>query len=139
MRQVDEHTATCAICHRELTTTIATARLLHTHMPVLKLDNSFVNVTLDKIAQAESTSFLKLIIGIMVVLTFLLLTGLLIISPIFISLLWLISNILLTLIQQGALLIKIAPLLQILSGTVLTILLFIVLVSIRRLAVRRIA
>ena len=77
--------------------------------------------------------------GIILVLTFILLTGLLIISPLFISLLWVAGNILLTLVQQGAFVLKTAPLLQIISGTILTALLIIVLASIRHLAMRRIA
>ncbi len=139
MRQVDEHTANCPSCRQELTATVTTTRFLHTHMPVLQPDNAFAQATLDKITLTEPVAFLKLMAGIMLVLTFILLTGLLIISPLFISLLWVAGNILLTLVQQGAFVLKTAPLLQIISGTILTALLIIVLASIRHLAMRRIA
>ncbi len=139
LAQVDEHTACCSSCREELDTTTATTRFLHTHMPLLQSDHSFVQETLDKITLTEPASTLKPIIGIILILIIILLIGLLIISPIFISLLWLSANILFTLVQQGALVIKTAPLLQIISGTILTALLFIVLVSIRRLAMRCIA
>lgn len=139
IRQVDEHTATCPACRHELAANTATIRFLHAHMPVLMPDNAFVQATLDKIALTEPGAFLKPMIGISLALAALLLTGLVLISPFFISLLWLTGNIIVTLLQQGALVIKTAPLLQITSGTVLTALLFIVLASMRRLAVRRIA
>ena len=139
LQQVDAHTANCSPCQQELATTIATTRFLHTHMPVLHLDNAFVQATLDKIKLTEPNSFLKPFIGIVFVLTLVLLIGLLIISPIFISLLWVTATLLFTLAQQGTLVIKTVPLLQVISGTILTAFLFIVLASIRRLAMRRIA
>ena len=139
-RQVDKHLAACQICRAELTALASTTRFLKDHMPVLILDNSFVQATMSKVGLDESTgAFLKPIIGISLVLTGLIITALIIFSPIFFSLLWLMGNIIFTLLRLGTLVVKTTPLLQIISGVTLSTLLFIVLVSMRRLAVRRIA
>lgn len=139
-RQVDEHVATCPACRAELTALAATTRFLKEHMPVLTVDNAFIQATMDKITLVEAGgAFLKPLFGISLALAGLLFAMLVAIGPIFISLLWLIGNIIFTLVNQGALIIKTAPLLQIISGVVLSTLLLIVLASIRRLAVRRIA
>jgi len=138
--QVDEHLATCPACRAELATLVATTRFLKEHMPVLTVGNTFVQATMAQIALTKPTgAFLKTIIGIGLALTGLIIGTLVVISPFFISLLWLIGNIIFTLIKLGALVVKTAPLLQTISGVVLSVLLLIVLASIRRLAVRRIA
>ena len=138
--QVDEHLATCPVCRAELAALAATTQFLKEHMPVLTLDNAFVQATMSKITLSQpSGAFLKPIIGIGLALASLIIGTLALISPFFISLIWLIGNIFFTLIKLGTLVVKIAPLLQIVSGLVLSALLFIVLASIRRLAVRRIA
>lgn len=139
-RQVNEHVATCPACQAELASLDATTRFLKEHMPVLTVDNAFIQATMDKIALVEAGgAFLKPLFGISLAMAGLLFAMLIAIGPIFISLLWLIGNIIFTLVNQGALIIKTAPLLQIISGVVLSTLLLIVLASIRRLAVRRIA
>ncbi|TCL37209.1 putative zinc finger protein [Anaerospora hongkongensis] len=139
-QQVDEHLANCPACRTELTSLAETTRFLKEHMPVLILDNSFVQATMNKIGLAESGgAFLKPIIGIGLALTGLIIVTLVIISPFFFSLLWLIGNIIFTLVRLGTLVVKTTPLLQIISGVALSTLLFIVLASIRRLAIRRIA
>lgn len=139
-RQVDEHVATCPSCRAELAVLVATTRFLKEYMPVLTVDNAFIQATMDKIALVEAGSaFLKPLFGISLAMAGLLFAMLVAIGPIFISLLWLIGNIIFTLVTQGALIIKTAPLLQIISGVVLSTLLLIVLASIRRLAMRRIA
>jgi len=138
--QVDEHLATCPACRGELAALAATTQFFKKHMPVLTLDNAFIQATMKKIALAEQASaFLKPIIGIGLALTGLIIGTLVIISPFFISLLWLIGNIIFTLVKLGTLVVKTTPLLQIISGVALSALLFIVLASIRRLTVRRIA
>ena len=138
--QVDEHITTCPVCRAELAALTVSTGFLKEYMPVLTLDNAFVQATMEKIALAEQAgAFLKPIIGIGLALTGLIIGILVIISPIFISLLWLIGNIIFTLVKLGTLVVKTTPLLQIISGVALSALLFIVLVSIRRLAVRRIA
>lgn len=139
-RQVDEHLATCPACRQEFTDQAKTVRFLQAHMPVLTLDNAFVQATMKKIASVEASDvFLKRVFGISVALAGLLLVMLVVISPISFSLLWLIGNIIFTLANQGALVIKTTPLLQMISGAVLSALLLIVLAYMRRLAVRRIA
>ncbi len=138
--QVDKHLTTCPDCLTELVSLTTTTRFLKKHMPVLTLDSTFVQATMEKIDLGESAgAFLKPIIGIGLALAGLILCTLVIISPFFISLLWLIGNIIFTLVKLGILVVKAAPLLQIISGITLSALLFIVLASIRRLAVRRIA
>ena len=139
--QVDEHLTTCPDCRAELAALTASTRFLKEYMPVLTLDSAFVQATMEKIGLAEPDgAFLKPIIGIGLALAGLILCTLVIISPFFISLLWLIGNIIFTLVKLGTLVVKTtAPMLQIISGVALSALLFIVLASIRRLAVRRIA
>lgn len=138
--QVKEHLAACPACRQEFAAQAATTRFLQEYMPVLTVDNTFVQATMGKIALAEPTAtFLKPIIGIGLALASLLLAMLIIISPVFISLLLLSGNIIFTLVNQGVLVIKTAPLLQIISGVALSALLLIVLSYMRRLAIRRIA
>lgn len=140
LRQVDEHLATCHDCRQELAAQVATTRFLREHMPVLTVDNAFVQATMGKIALVEAGgAFLKPLFGISLALAGLLIVMLVAIGPIFISLLWLTGNIIFTLVNQGVLIMKAAPLLQILSGVALSAFLLIVLAYMRRLAVRRVA
>lgn len=139
MRQVDEHLATCPACRQELAAQLTTIRFLK-HMPVLTVDNTFVQTTMSKIALVETDgAFLKPLFSISLVLASLLFAMLVIISPIFISLLWLTGNIIFTLVSQGALVMKTVPLIQTITGVVLSALLFIVLAYMRRLAARHVA
>lgn len=140
IRQVDEHLITCEACRQAHASQATTIRFLQENMPVLTLDNAFVQTTMNKIALVEaSDAFFKSVSGISFALAGLLLLMLVVISPIFFSLLWLIGNIIFTLTNQGALVIKTVPLLQVISGVVLSALLLIVLAYIRQIAVRRIA
>lgn len=139
-RQADEHLATCPVCRAELAALTASTQFLKEYMPVLTVDNAFVQATMEKIILTKpANAFLKPIIGIGLALTGLIIGTLVIISPFFFSLLWLIGNILFTIVKLGTLVVKTTPLLQIISGVALSASLFIVLASIRRLAVRRIA
>lgn len=139
-RQVNEHLDICEACRQDNAAQVTTTRFLHEHMPVLTLDNAFVQATMSKIALVEvGDAFFKRAFGISLAVAGLLLVMLVVIGPISFSLLWLIGNIIFTLANQGALVIKTLPLLQMISGAVLFTLLFIVLAYMRHLAVRRIA
>ena len=139
-RQVDEHLGICEACRQDHASQATTARFLHEHMPVLNLDNAFVQATINKIALVEAgDAFFRRAFGISLAVAGFLLVMLVVIGPILFSLLWLIGNIIFTLANQGALVIKTVPLLQMISGAVLSALLLIVLAYMRRLAVRRIA
>lgn len=140
IRQVDEHLVTCEECRQAHASQVTTTRFLHEHMPMLTLDNSFVQATINKIALVEAgDAFFRRAFGISLAVAGFLLVMLVVIGPILFSLLWLIGNIIFTLANQGALVIKTVPLLQMISGAVLSALLLIVLAYMRRLAVRRIA
>ena len=139
-REVDEHLEGCAACRQDLAAQKDISRYLKEHMPVYNVDNFFVQVTMNKIALLEeSGSFLKPVFGISILLAGIVFAVLIAVSPIFTSLLWLIGSIIFTLTKQGALIIKIAPLMQLIIEVVLSTLLIIVLAYMRRLAMRRVA
>lgn len=60
LRLVDEHLVTCEACQQELTKQADTTWFFQTYMPVLTLDNAFVQATMKKISSVEAIDvFLK--------------------------------------------------------------------------------
>ena len=140
IRQIDEHLAICSACSRELKALNDASIFLKEYMPVLTVDRAFVQATIHKISFSKPVgSFLRPIVGVGVVLSLLNLIVLIIICPTCISLFFTIGEILFTFVKLGAVVIQTAPLFQMAFGIVLSALLFIVLVSIRQLSLRRIA
>ena len=140
IRQMDAHLATCPTCSRELKALNDTSIFLKEYMPVLTVDRAFVQATMNKISSSEPTgTFLRPIVGVGVVLSLLNLIAMIIICPTCISIFFTIGEILFTFVKLGAMVIQTAPLLQMAFGIVLSALLFIVLASIRQMALRHIA
>lgn len=140
LKLVDEHLDICETCQQELTNQADAAWFIQTYMPVLELDNAFVQATMQKISSFEAIDvFLKRVFVIGGVLVGILFVMLVVISPIFFSLLWLIGNIACTLAEKADLVIKTVPQLQILSCIIMFSILLAVLAYMRFLVMRRVA
>lgn len=132
--QVNKHLGKCLSCQNELNDISSTMNFFKVNMPVLTAARCFTEQVMYKIDVEEiTTTFIKPMEGIGIILIILILGMLVLLGPTVIGLLMLIGNILLGLLSTAALVFATFPILQMSSSLILGLLLLLVTIYMRHM------